>query len=204
MLLSPRTREFIEALNRKNEELNSSPSSGSARNIEGQHERSIGSNHLGTERRHNTASEAWPVSQNPKTESRLMSMRERLVRVCDAWDDFQESRSRDAIYPYLKAVFSLVGHYERRGRVRRLLRRATAFAGLEFERDADPFATIIRSTSERSCDTKTTSKLARALRYCAYRKRAPRQLMAFIKAHGGINACADLYAKWLGRGSRLD
>ena len=71
-------------------------------------------------------------------------LRRRLIRVSDAFDEFQRSRVRDAVYDYLKAVFALVVDYKGRKRTKRLLRSAFQFAGLQFDKNADPFATVRR------------------------------------------------------------
>ena len=125
-----------------------------------------------------------------------------VLKVCDAWDELQEDRSRDAIYPYLRRVYAIVRRYRGRRETRELLRSATKIAGLPYDRNADPFATIIRCTCEQKLDAKAVSKLARALRYAAYRNRPPRRLKMFIKRLGGINGCAAQYAKRLGRGGK--
>jgi hypothetical protein len=39
-------------------------------------------------------------------------LRRRLEKVRDAWDDFQASRARDAVYGYLAAVFAIVEHLQ--------------------------------------------------------------------------------------------
>jgi hypothetical protein len=128
-------------------------------------------------------------------------LRHRLGDVCNAWDDFQENRSRDAVYGYLRAVFSIVKHYSGRRRTKRLIRRAFKFAGLRTAMNADPFAVVIRCTCEHKLDNKTISKWSRALRYVArVKKRIP--LKTFMKNRGGINGCAALFAKSLGRGKR--
>jgi hypothetical protein len=132
--------------------------------------------------------------------ARTSELQEGLLGVYDAWLDYEDDRSRDAVFGYLKAVYSIVLRYKRRGKTKKLLRRAFKFVNLPFDRDADLFATVIRSTCERSLDPKTISKWSRALRYAAFRNRAPRQLKAFMKALGGINSCADRYAKISGRG----
>ena len=124
----------------------------------------------------------------------------RLVMVCNAWDDFQECRKRDAVYGYLRAVFAIVVDCKGRRRTKRLLRRAFQFAGLPLDKNADPFAAVIRCTSERNIDNKTISKWARALRYAAQRKKPRMPLKTFVKKMGGINACAERYAIYLGRG----
>lgn len=135
-------------------------------------------------------------------ESSKDRLRQRLVMACNAFDEFQESRVRDAVYGYLKAVFALVVDCKGRRRTKRLLRRAFQFAGLPQDTNADPFAAIIRCTSERNVDNKTISKWARALRYVAHCKRPRTPLKTFVKKMGGINACAERYAIFIGRGRR--
>jgi hypothetical protein len=129
-------------------------------------------------------------------------LKRRLAAVCDAFDEFQESRVRDAVYGYLKVVFAVVVDHKGRRRTKRLLQRAFHFAGLPFDKNADPFAVIIRCTSEQNLDCKTISKYARALRYAAHCKKRRTPLKKFVKKMGGINACAERYAIYLGRGTR--
>jgi hypothetical protein len=134
----------------------------------------------------------------PDTEKPKNSLAKRLIHVEHAWDDFQETRDRDAVYGYLRAVFSIVQHYRWKGRTKKLIRRAFKFAELPFDKNADPFAVIIRCTCEQQLDRKIVSKWSRALRYVArVKKRTP--LKTFMKKRGGINGCAALYAKQLGR-----
>jgi len=127
------------------------------------------------------------------------SIRQRLGDVCNAWDDFKECRDRDAVYGYLRAVFSIVKHYSGRRRTKRLVRRAYKFAGLPVDMNADPFAVVIRSTCEGKADNKTISKWSRALRYVTRVKKPRHPLAAFMKKRGGVNACAERYAKYFGR-----
>jgi hypothetical protein len=61
-------------------------------------------------------------------------LRRWLEKVRVAWDDFQASRARDAVYDYLEAVFAVVMHYKVCRRTNRLLRHAFAFADLSFEK----------------------------------------------------------------------
>jgi hypothetical protein len=130
------------------------------------------------------------------------SLRQRLGGVCDAWDNFQESRDRDAVYGYLRAVFSIVKHYSGRQRTKRLVRRAFKFAGLRFDKHADPFAVVIRCTCEHRLDNKTISKFSRGLRFAARFKKPRHPLTTFMKTRGGVNGCAALFAEHLGRSSR--
>ena len=62
-----------------------------------------------------------------------------LEKIRDAWDDFQASRTRDAVYGYLEAVFAIVMHYKVRRKTKKLLRHAFEFADLPFDKNADPF-----------------------------------------------------------------
>ena len=126
----------------------------------------------------------------------------RLEAICGAWDDFQASRARDAVYGYLGAVFAIVEHYKMRRRNKKLLRQAPKFADLPFDKTADPFTAVIRCTCDDSIDSKTISKWARALRYVAQFKDPSTRLKAFMTEAGGVNACADRYAKYFGRGGR--
>ena len=145
---------------------------------------------------------SWTETETCKTRKSKRSIAWRLGEVCDEWERFQECRSRDAVYDYLRAVFSIVIHYTVRNRVKRLVRRACKFAGLPADMKADPFAVVIRATSEQKVDRKTLSKWSRCLRYAAKCKKPRVGLMPFIKHNGGINACAELFAKELGRHNR--
>ena len=142
-------------------------------------------------------SEYQARGENPKDR-----LRRRLMSVSDAFDESQECRGRDAVYRYLKAIFAVVMDHKGQRRTKRLLRHAFQFAGLAFDKNADPFAAIIRCTSERNVDNKTISKWARALRYAAHCNVPQKRLKTFMKKMGGINACAERFAIYLGRGSR--
>jgi hypothetical protein len=122
-------------------------------------------------------------------------LRRWLEKVRGACDHFQASRTRDAVYGYLDAVFAIVEHYRVRRRTNRLLRRTFEFADLPFDRNADPFTAVIRCTCDGQADNKAISKWVRALRYVARCKKPGRPLKAFMTEIGGVNACADRYAK---------
>jgi hypothetical protein len=117
------------------------------------------------------------------------------------WGDFQASRTRDAVYGFLEAVFAIVEHYKARRKTKKLLRNAFKFAELPFDRNADPFTAVIRCTCADLADSKAISKWARALRYVARCKERGTPLKLFVKKAGGVNACADLYARYFGLGS---
>jgi hypothetical protein len=130
------------------------------------------------------------------------SIKTRLFKVCEIWDEILEDRSRDSIYQYLKTVYSLVTNCQREGMAVKLLETAIKLADLAESEKPELFSTVIRATCDNKLDPKSVSKLSRALRYAAYRERPPRMLIEFIKGLGGINAAADRYAKRLGRGRK--
>jgi hypothetical protein len=146
----------------------------------------------------------YPTSDVRSPNSRARKKKglvQRLLQVSDVWDDFQETRDRDAVYEYLRAVYSIVQRYRRKGRTKKLMRHAFELGGLPFDKNADPFAVIIRCTCEQQLDRKTISKWSRALRYVAQvKKRMP--LKEFMKGRGGISACASLYTERFGRSKR--
>jgi hypothetical protein len=125
-----------------------------------------------------------------------------LEKVSNAWDEFRASRARDTVYGYLETVFGIVDHYRTRRRTNKLLRHAFEFAEQPLDKNADPFTAVIRCTCNDSIDSKTISKWARALRYVAHCKKPGTPLKAFMTEAGGVNACADLYARYFGRARR--
>src|SRR5262249_827010 len=143
-----------------------------------------------------------PSAGSPNKEApKKKGLKQRLAVVSDAWDEFQETRDRDAVYEYLRAVFSIVQHYRWKDRTKKLVRRAFKFAEMPVDMNADAFAVVIRCTCEQKLDRKTVSKWSRVLRYAAqFKKRTP--LKTFIKNRGGINACATLYSERIGRSKR--
>ena len=128
------------------------------------------------------------------------ALREDLLRVRSAWDDCQANRDRDATYSYLTAVFDLVAWWTAEGRA---LERAQKGLRLNNVRPSDhdePFAAIIRCTSNPAkVDKRTRSKWSRVLRYAMEYKSSSEPLAAFVQRKGGINNCAERFTRWLGR-----
>jgi hypothetical protein len=124
-----------------------------------------------------------------------------LQRLEEEWEVYQNTRDRDAIYGYLTAVFELVmwwaqgdiaGEYARRALCLKERRLAA--------RPLEPFATIILCTADREkVDYRMRSKWSRVLRYAAKCKKPNESLITFVKRKGGINKCADRFARRLGR-----
>jgi len=106
------------------------------------------------------------------------------------------------VYGYLGAVFEMVMHYQMRRNIKKLARYAFKTAKLPLDENADPFAAVIRCTCDDTVDSKTISKWARALRYVAHCNVSRTRLKMFMKKAGGVNACADRYARCYGRSRR--
>jgi hypothetical protein len=92
-----------------------------------------------------------------KSKTTKARLRRWLERISNAWNDFQASRARDAVYEYLNAVFAIVEHYKVRRRTKKLLRHAFKFANLPFDKNADPFTAVIRCTFGDAADSKVSA-----------------------------------------------
>jgi hypothetical protein len=148
----------------------------------------------------------WVVSPGLKTLVRddvpytTQALREDLRRVRNAWEDCQAKRDRDAIYSYLTAVFNLVAWWAAENCVLERARKALRLHCLEPSDHDEPFAAIIRCTSDPGkVDKRTRSKWSRVMRYAAEYKTNVEPLATFIRRKGGINACAGRFTRCLGR-----
>jgi hypothetical protein len=134
------------------------------------------------------------------------ALREDLRRVRNAWEDCQSKRDRDAIYSYLTAVFNLVAWWAAESCALERARKALRLRCLEPSDHDEPFAAVIRCTSDLvKVDRRTRSKWSRVLRYALEYKLNSEPLVQFIKRKGGINECASRFARLMGvlRGTRF-
>ena len=123
-----------------------------------------------------------------------------LLRVQNAWDECQAHRERDAIYTYLTAVFELVAWWGAENRAIERAHKALRLRHIIPFDQKEPFAAIIRCTSDpRKVDKRTRSKWSRVLRYAMEYKTNAEPLATFIQRKGGINKCAARFARCLGR-----
>jgi hypothetical protein len=128
------------------------------------------------------------------------AMRASLLRLENDWEIVQASRGRDAIYGYLSTVYELVEWWAQEGKAVKRARRALHLRRYSFVREPEPFASIIRCTSDPDkVDDRTLSKWSRVLRYAAERKDLDEPLRDFIVRKGGINECAARFVRHLGR-----
>ena len=131
------------------------------------------------------------------------ALRANLLRLENAWEEFQSTRDRAAVYLYLTPVFELVAVWEALGQLREITCHALRFRGGNLRLAADPIAAVIFCTSDpEKADRRTRSKWSRVLRYVGKFKDQADPLHDFIQRKGGINECAARYAQRLGRHSK--
>ena len=136
----------------------------------------------------------------PPTTQQLLQIVDVLDSVADddlavarsAWIGYRSTRKRDAVYPYLSAVFGIVGRWKKQHRAKARSQQALAAAkGRDAIRAREPFSVVIFCTSDPcKVDAKTRSKWSRALRYAEQFKPDSQGLAQFMKNKGGINECA--------------
>jgi hypothetical protein len=123
------------------------------------------------------------------------ALRQDLLRVVNAWEDCQEKRERDAIYTYLTAVFDLVAWWAAENRALERAQKALRLHNLRPSEYNEPFAAVIRCTSDPAkVDKRTRSKWSRVLRYALQYKDHSEPLDQFVKRKGGINKCAERFS----------
>ena len=150
----------------------------------------------------------WPISkQQDGRRSEIPysddALRANLLRLENAWEEFQSTRDRAAVYLYLTAVFELVAVWEKEGNAERLASRGLRLRLGDWKLSADPIAAVIFLTSDpKKVDRRTRSKWSRVLRYADEFKDQAEPLQDFIQRKGGINECAAWYARDLGRHSK--
>jgi hypothetical protein len=99
-------------------------------------------------------------------------------------------------------MYGLVAWWTAEGQEIDRARQALRLSRLDVSDRGDPFASVIRCTSDPAkADNRTRSKWSRVLRYAAEHKRDDEPLDQFIRRKGGINACAARFTRWPGRGA---
>jgi hypothetical protein len=148
----------------------------------------------------------WFTSSPPKESAQddvaytTAALRQDLLRARNAWEECQASRARDAIYSYLSAVFNLIAWWTTEKRTLERVRKALRLQNISPSDHDEPFAAVIRCTSDPTkVDKRTRSKWSRVLRYALAYKADSEPLDQFIKRKSGINRCAERFARCLGR-----
>jgi hypothetical protein len=110
------------------------------------------------------------------------AIRQDIKRIRGIWAKSQRRRRRDAIYTYLSAVYDLVTWWAAEGREVERARRALRSRLLDVPEREDPFAAIIRCTTDPArVDMRTRSKWSRVMRYAARYKDDAEPLSEFVK-----------------------
>ena len=127
------------------------------------------------------------------------ALKANLLRLQNEWETVQASRDRDAIYQYLNSIFELVSWWDEEGKAVKRACRAMHLRGYSSVREPEPFAAVILCTADHAkVDERTRSKWSRVLRYAAEYKDLDELLRDFIVRRGGLNECAERYARALG------
>jgi hypothetical protein len=142
----------------------------------------------------------WLTHKSSKPENAEYGIRDvvdDLVHVRRAWERYQETRDRNAIYGYLRRVFALVRRWKAIGKAGLWAPYALSLQpGRQYHLISDPYAAVIFCTADkRKVDHKTRSKWSRALRYAESAKPKGKKLAEYMQARGGVNKCAAAYAR---------
>jgi hypothetical protein len=96
------------------------------------------------------------------------AMSANLLRLQNEWEAVQATHCWNAIYGYLNAVFELVEWWAKEGKAVKRAYRALHLRGYSSVGEPEPFAAVIRCTSDPDrVNDRTRSKWSRVLRYAA-------------------------------------
>jgi hypothetical protein len=157
-----------------------------------------------------------PVLQNVTTSRQsldssalppLYGTRELIIdirRLRSAWKRYRKARQRRAIYDFLEEIFQVVAIWRSDGHADGRTRRAMDRRGCKSPQVIEPFRDLIMAMSHPTkLSRRTVAKWTRVLRYAEEYKRPGKPLERFVMRRGGINGCAALYTRRLGRKSQL-
>src|ERR1700752_4087424 len=113
----------------------------------------------------------------------------RIQKVRKAAERVETSKRRFAAYRYLRSVYSTYRYFEDNDLLRHLTEIAPSVLKVPVRKDTCALRLIVEASCTFS-DLKSRSRWARALRYAVADNVEPKDLVRFIKAHGGIAGCA--------------
>ena len=117
-----------------------------------------------------------------------------LAKIREAWNQYQSTNNRNAVYIYLTAIYNVVRKWRRIDLVDDYCALAFHFHRDHIDMEPEPFAILIYCTADpEKVDKKTRSKWSRALRVAEACKRDDHTVREFIKGLGGVNNCAALF-----------
>lgn len=119
-----------------------------------------------------------------------------LAEVRKAWQTYRCTNRRNAVYPYLEAVFALVTRWQGQKCSMKNSGAALRQQPGAPKMKTEPFSIVIFCTCDPMvADAKTRSKWSRVLRLARKAKRADQRLIDFIKSEGGLNECARRFTR---------
>jgi hypothetical protein len=126
-----------------------------------------------------------------------------IDRVRRAWKTYTHDRRRDGVYRFLKSIFELLVAWQAQNRADSRVRRALYHSGCQVPKPFELVAALITVAAHpKTIDRRTVAKWSRVLRYAAEFKNPSKSLKRFIVGRGGVNGCAALFTRRLGRKSR--
>jgi hypothetical protein len=129
------------------------------------------------------------------------SLRRDVERVQAAWRKYRENNTRDSVYGFLTSVFEIMTIWQADGRAKTRAQRALILEGCKQPRSIDPYSALMAVAAHpQAIDERTLAKWSRVERYSAEFKLSSTPLRKFVKKRGGINACAALFTRRMGRG----
>jgi hypothetical protein len=114
-----------------------------------------------------------------------------LPKLEKAFQKYQSTRDRLAVYPYLTAFYRFRTHFKSARDARAVGAEMIAQKGLSASRSDDPFNLIIRATA--TVDEKARWKWVRCLKFAFAEDIQPQGLQIFIMSYDGINKCAESF-----------
>ena len=126
-----------------------------------------------------------------------------IRRLRSGWKQYRRSRRRTAIYAFLSAILEMITIWRADGHARGRTRRALDRRGCQAPKTIDPFSDLIVAAAHPTkLDRRTLAKWGRVVKLAAEFKMPGRPFDLFVMRRGGINGCAALYTRRLGRKSK--
>ena len=119
--------------------------------------------------------------------------RSQLKNLEAAFEEYQSTRKRDAVYGYLTAVYRFARQFKKASHRKIVGAHMLSLRDRGSRKTDNEFSAIVRATSAVSEQTRW--KWVQCLAFARHEKIASKRLQAFIKKHDGINECADEWVR---------
>jgi hypothetical protein len=126
-----------------------------------------------------------------------------VERAQQAWKKYRNSRRRNAIYKFLQTIFEIVAVWQQVKNVEGIFQRVPHWTS-NSKPAKEPYTPLLTAAAHpKKIDRRTLCKWASIMIYADYYKSPAVSLARFVRKRNGINACAALYTRRLGRKSKL-